>query len=429
MSQIDVKVPAVGESITEATIGSWLKKTGDFVKQGEEILSLDTDKASVEVVAEQSGQLETLVAEGDTVEIGAVIAKINTAAVAAASAASHSSPSSPTSSTAQVQAAPSPTLDRSPNANHLSPAVQRIVSTENLNPETIPGSGKGRRITKEDALKAVSQSTTGTASQTLPTPPIPPAPPTVPEAPKTIQPDATSKAQTKDGVRVEKMSRLRQTIARNLKEVQQTAAILTTFNEVNMRPVMDIRSKYKDAFKEKHGVSLGFMGFFVKACCHALQSFPAVNAVIKGDELHYFESVHMGIAVGTEKGLMVPVIRQAQAMGVAEIEMAIRNFATKARDGKIGVDDLTGGTFTITNGGVYGSLMSTPILNPGQSAILGMHKIEDRPVVLDGEIVVRPMMYLALSYDHRIIDGKEAVSFLVSVKDHLEDPVRLLLEI
>jgi 2-oxoglutarate dehydrogenase E2 component (dihydrolipoamide succinyltransferase) len=407
---IEVKVPAVGESITEGSIGEWLKKSGEYVNQGDEIVSLETDKASVEVVAEASGVLTTTVDEGETVEIGAVIGTIDTSAEAPAGGAGATQESAPAAQPAAPAAQQAQTASTDMQ-NHLPPAAARIAAEKGLSGDQIQGTGKGGRITKQDAANAST--------------PAAQAPAPAPSAPSMPVPKFSKQGE----VERKKMSRLRQTIARNLKGVQNTAAILTTYNEVNMKPLMDLRAQYKDQFKEKYGISFGFMGMFTKACTTALQEWPAVNGVIDGDEIIYHNYYNVGIAVGTEKGLVVPVIKDADQMEIFQIEAAIRNYALKARDGKIGVDDMMGGTFTITNGGVFGSLMSSPILNPGQSAILGMHKIEDRPVVENGEIVIRPMMYLALSYDHRIIDGKEAVSFLVRVKECVEDPQRMLLGI
>lgn len=409
--KIEIKVPAVGESITEATIGQWLKKNGETVQRDEEVLSLETDKASVEVVAEQAGQLEISVKEGETVQIGAVVGYIDTAKVAAASSTVSTAAPAAASAPAQPAAASASVASAHPDLkSHLPPAAQRVIAQNGLDPKSIDGTGKGGRITKEDAVLAAKSAAT-------------------PQAPQISKTAASSSSSTLGATEAVPMSRLRKTIARNLKEIQNTAAILTTFNEVNMAPVMELRSKYKDAFKEKHGVGFGFMGIFCKAVVTALQEYPAVNGVIKGDDVIYHHYYNIGIAVGTEKGLIVPVVRNVDQLTLAGVEQAIRDYALKARDGKIGIDDLTGGTFTITNGGVYGSLMSAPILNPGQSGILGMHKIEDRPVVEKGQIVIRPMMYLALTYDHRIIDGKEAVGFLVRVKECLEDPARMLLHV
>lgn len=402
-----IKVPAVGESITEATISSWTKKDGDLVRRDEQILVLETDKASVDVVAEAAGRLSIKTQEGTVVAIGAVIGEIDTSVSVPASA-----PATASTPVAE-KAAPAKSAPAAMSAAGadipLSPAVRRVVDERGLNPAEIAGSGPQGRILKGDALLAPQG---GKA----------PAPVS---APASVQPARV----TGQGQRRVPMTTIRKRIAERLVQAQQTAAILTTFNEVDMSAVMALREKYKERFKERYQVSLGFMGFFVKACVEALKEIPEVNAFIDKTEVVYNDAIHVGVAVGTEKGLLVPVIKNAQTMTIAQIEMAIRDYAVKARDGKISVDDLSGGTFTISNGGVYGSLMSTPILNPPQSGILGMHKIEERPVVVNKQIVVRPMMYLALSYDHRIIDGKEAVTFLVKVKEGLEDPSRLLLEI
>lgn len=407
----EVKVPAVGESITEATIGSWVKKSGEFVKRNDVLLLLETDKASVEVVAENDGVLTTSAAEGAVVKIGSTIAILDTDGKASASAAPEAKPA------ASTPAAPSQSSAPQPANQSLSPAVNRIVTEKGLDPATINGTGKDGRLTKGDVLNA----TPGTTPAATPAPtksaPTPAPAPFVP---------VNSKQGDKKLV---PMTNIRKKIAEKLVQAQHNAAMLTTFNEVDMTKVNELRTKYKDSFKEKYGVSLGFMGLFAKATVQALKAFPAVNAYIQGDQIEFHNYFNLGVAVSTEKGLMVPVIKDIDQMSVAQIEMAIREFALKARDGKISVDDMMNGTFTITNGGVFGSLMSTPILNAPQSAILGMHKVEDRAVVVNKEIVIRPMMYLALSYDHRMIDGKEAVSFLVKIKEGVEDPERLLLEI
>lgn len=409
---IEVKVPAVGESVTEATIGSWNKKNGEFVKRNDVLLLLETDKASVEVVAENEGTIQILAAAGQVVKIGATVASIDTEGKASASTtATATTNPSPISVTAAPTTA-SPTAMSS--AATLSPAVQRIVTENNLKPSQISGTGKDGRLTKGDVLAAVDSAKS------------------VPLAAKAAAVNIfpTSSRQSKQGdKKIIPMTTIRKKIAERLVEVQNTAAILTTFNEIDLSKLNEIRNKYKDKFKEKYGISLGMMGLFTKAAIEALKAYPAVNAFIQGTDLEYHNYYNIGIAVSTEKGLMVPVIKDADQMSLPEIEMAIREFALKARDGKIGVDDLTGGTFSITNGGVFGSLMSTPILNPPQSAILGMHKVEDRAVVINGKIEVRPMMYVALSYDHRIIDGKESVSFLVKIKEGVEDPERLLIGI
>ncbi|MEM7645323.1 MAG: 2-oxoglutarate dehydrogenase complex dihydrolipoyllysine-residue succinyltransferase [Pseudomonadota bacterium] len=406
---MDIVVPAVGESITEAEIGEWMKQSGDYVERDEIILVLETDKASVEVVAENSGVLETKAAEGDTVEIGAVIATLDTSAAAPAGGAS-SGASAPTPTAEPVAAAPAPAANgagpAAPDAGHLSPAVRKAVHETGVDPSGLQGTGRGGRLTKADVLNA----------------PASPSPSTGTTAP--------AKAPAQPGVteRV-KMTSLRRKIAERLVNAQQTAAILTTFNEVDMSALMALRSQYKESFEKQHGVRLGFMGFFLKATIEALKAFPAVNASIDGTDILYHHFINIGVAVSSPKGLVVPVVKNADQMSLAEIEIAIRDYALKARDGKITIDDMSGGTFTVSNGGVFGSLMSTPILNPPQSGILGMHKIEKRPVVIGDEVKVRPMMYLALSYDHRMIDGKESVSFLVKIKENIEDPSRILLQV
>ncbi len=404
----EIIIPAVGESITEATIGAWLKKNGEFVKRNEPVLSLETDKASVEVAADADGVLEIKVQQGQTVPIGSVAAVVDTEGKATVS----SGPPATKTASAPAEPAKAPAPAPAANAdlrNHLSPAVQRVVSERGLDPSQISGTGRGGRLTKGDVLAA---------PQSAP----------AKEAPAIETPEVRGPSKQGDVRRVP-MSNIRKRIATRLVEAQHTAAILTTFNEIDMTRVTEFRNKYKDSYKEKYGVSLGFMGFFVRAAISALKAFPEVNASIDGTDLVYKNFFNVGVAVGTEKGLVVPVIKDADQLSIADIELAIKKFVLKARDGKISVDDLSGGTFTISNGGVYGSLMSTPILTPPQSAILGMHKIEDRAVVVDKKIEIRPMMYVALSYDHRIIDGKEAVSFLVRIKECIENPERILLEI
>jgi 2-oxoglutarate dehydrogenase E2 component (dihydrolipoamide succinyltransferase) len=415
---IDIKVPAVGESVTEATVGSWLKKSGDFVKRNDVLLTLETDKASVEVVAENEGVLTITVQQGTTVAIGATVGKIEPGAAPARSAQPAAS-AQPTAKAEQPSApiaqptpksTPAPAPSSSGDASmHLSPAVRRIVDEKHIDPKTVVGTGKDGRLTKKDVLDI--------QPKTL----VIPEPAKAPAAPKTAQPSGSI-----DRV---PMTTIRKKIAERLVHAQQTAAILTTFNEVDMTAVMDIRAKYKDQFEKKHNVKLGFMGFFVKACIQALKEFPAVNASIDGTDILYKNFYNIGVAVSTPRGLVVPVIRNADQLTLAEIEAAIGDFGAKAKDGKITVDDMADGTFTISNGGVFGSLMSTPILNPPQSGILGMHKIQKRPIAVGDNVVVRPMMYLALSYDHRMIDGRESVSFLVRLKECIEDPSRILMEI
>ncbi len=401
---IEVKVPVLSESIPDATLARWHKKSGDYVYRDENLVDLETDKVMLEVVAPQDGKLiEIKKVGGDVVTSGELIAIIDTAAKAPAvveTAAATNETDAPKVTTAHEPAAAA--------AMDLSPAVRKMVAENRLDVATISGTGRDGRITKADVVKHLEQ-----ASQ--------PAPATV-----------VSTSVVGTGGRPEQrvpMTRLRTRIAERLLEAQQTTAMLTTFNEINMQPVMDLRSKYQDQFQKKHGIKLGFMSFFIKACCEALKEFPAVNASIDGNDIIYHGYFDMGVAVSTERGLVVPIIRDADQLNLAELEKAVSDFAGKAREGKLSMEDLSGGTFSITNGGTFGSLLSTPILNPPQSAILGMHKIEQRAVVEEGQIVARPMMYVAISYDHRIIDGKEAVSFLVKVKEVLEDPARLLLQV
>lgn len=423
----EIKVPAVGESISEATIGEWTKKSGEFVKRDEVILLLETDKASVEVVAPNDGVLTTSAKPGEVVKIGAVVAVIDTEGVATAGMPQMAKNVDQTAKSPAPAPAPAQASAKTIHPelqSHLSPATQRVVNERGLDPDQIKGTGKDGRITKQDAMAASAPAAQGglgaTAGNYAPA-----------QAKKTEIPPLPSAKRTGEtrGERRVPMTNIRKRIAERLVMSQQTTATLTTFNEIDMTAVMALRDRYKDKFKERYGLSLGFMGFFVKAVVEALKAIPEVNAFIDGTELVYHDYMNIGVAVGTEKGLIVPVIRDADRLTIAEIEQAIRHYALKARDGKIGIDDLSGGTFTVSNGGVYGSLMSTPILNPPQSGILGMHKIEERPVAVNGQVVIRPMMYIALSYDHRIIDGKEAVTFLVKVKEGIEDPSRLLLEI
>lgn len=428
----EIKVPAVGESISEATIGEWAKKSGEFVKRDEVILLLETDKASVEVVAPVDGVLTTTAKPGDTVKIGAVVASIDTEGVATAGMAQptkNTDAPKPAAAPQPAAAAPAPAKNIAPELQqHLSPATQRVVDERGLDANQIKGTGRDGRLTKADAMAAPQPAAQGGLGATFAAP-APAAKPAEAKKPAEIPPLPVARGGAARGERRQPMTTIRKRIAERLVQSQQTTATLTTFNEIDMTAVNALREKYKDKYKERYGVSLGIMGFFVKACVQALREIPEVNAFIDGTEVVYHDYVNVGVAVGTEKGLIVPVIRNADQLTVWEIEQAIRHYALKARDGKITVDDLSGGTFTVSNGGVFGSLMSTPILNPPQSGILGMHKTEDRPVVAGGQIVVRPMMYVALSYDHRIIDGKEAVTFLVRVKEGIEDPSRLLLEI
>jgi 2-oxoglutarate dehydrogenase E2 component (dihydrolipoamide succinyltransferase) len=430
----DVKVPTLGESITEATVGQWLKKPGDAVAADEPIASLETDKVSVEVNAPVAGTLaEQLVAEGATVEVGAVIARIgegvSASAASTAPAETVTNPAGPAETPALKgdEHAPEPAKEGSANdsALTLSPAVRRAVLEHHVDPSKIHGTGKDGRLTKDDVLAAAQAKDGGTPvhepeARTQPSAPAQPAPPAKVAAP------VTTGERSEERV---KMSRLRQTIAIRLKEAQNTAALLTTFNDVDMSEVMAARSRYKDLFEKKHGIRLGFMSFFVKAAALAARDVPSVNARIEGDEIVYSNYLDVSVAVSAPKGLVVPVIRSADRMSFAEIEKTIADFGKKAKDGTLSMDEMKGGTFTISNGGVFGSLLSTPIINPPQSAVLGLHRIEERPVVRDGQVVVRPMMYLALSYDHRLVDGREAVTFLVRIKEAIEDPTRLLIDL
>jgi 2-oxoglutarate dehydrogenase E2 component (dihydrolipoamide succinyltransferase) len=406
---MDIKVPAMGESVTEGTLANWLVKPGQAVKQDDPIAEIETDKVAVEVPAPAAGVIsEQLVKEGETVSIGKIIARMTEGGAAtAAPAAKPAAAAAPAAKPAAAPAAPAAKA-----TDKIAPSVGRIAAEANVDPADIPGSGRGGRATKGDALAYVANT---------------PAP----SAARAPAAEAPARAPREIGPREErvKMTRLRQTIARRLKEAQNSAAMLTTFNDVDMSEVMELRKRHKDAFEKKHGVKLGFMGFFVRACVAALKEVPSVNAEIDGDSIIYKNFYNISVAVGTDKGLVVPVVRDADTMTLAEIEAEIGRLGALARDGKLSMDDLQGGTFTISNGGVYGSLMSTPILNPPQSGVLGMHRIEERPVVVDGKIIARPMMYLALSYDHRLVDGKEAVTFLVRVKEALEDPERLLLDL
>jgi 2-oxoglutarate dehydrogenase E2 component (dihydrolipoamide succinyltransferase) len=418
----EIRVPTLGESVTEATIGRWFKKAGDAVAVDEPLVELETDKVTIEVPAPSAGTLGDIVAkDGETVAVGALLGQINDGAAGAATkpaaapakAAAPGAPPPPAAAPAAAAAAP---IQKAPPADApLAPSVRKISAESGIDAATVPGSGKDGRVTKGDMLAAIEK------AASAPTPIHQPA--------AAVQVRAPSPAD--DAAREErvKMTRLRQTIARRLKDVQNTAAMLTTFNEVDMSHIMAMRAQYKDVFEKKHGSKLGFMGFFTKACVQALKDIPAVNAEIDGTDLIYKNYYHIGVAVGTDKGLVVPVVRDCDRKSIAEIEKSIADFGRRAREGQLKIDEMQGGTFTITNGGIYGSLMSTPILNAPQSAILGMHKIQDRPVAIAGKIEIRPMMYLALSYDHRVVDGKEAVTFLVRVKESLEDPARLVLDL
>ena len=421
---IEITVPTLGESVADATVARWIKTTGDAVKADEPVVELETDKVTLEVPAPASGTLgEILAAEGDTVEVGASLAMLNEgAAPAATSAAKTEAPAAapadvPVETPAAAPAAAMPADAASSGDIMLSPAVRRLVEENNLDPASIKGTGVDGRLTKADVLAHMKR---GTAASAAPAATV--QSPTVSATPR-----QTPRAE--DAAREERvpMSKLRQVIAARLKAAQNNAAMLTTFNEVDMSALMALRGDYRQEFETAHGIRLGFMGMFVLAAIHALREFPAVNAEIDGTDIIYKNYYNIGVAVGTPQGLVVPVVRDAGNMGLAEIETRIGDFGARARNGKITPDEMAGGTFTISNGGVYGSLMSTPILNPPQSGILGMHKIEKRPVVVDDTIVIRPMMYLAMSYDHRIIDGREAVSFLARIKEMVEDPRRLLL--
>ncbi|GAB3887588.1 2-oxoglutarate dehydrogenase complex dihydrolipoyllysine-residue succinyltransferase [Spirosoma agri] len=415
---IEMKVPAVGESVTEVTIASWSKKDGDQVALDEVLCELESDKATFELPAEAAGVLRIVAQAGETLPIGALIAKIETGAAAAQPAATPQ-PAAPAPQAQPTEAANNGNSQNGYAAHYPSPAAAKILDEKGIKTQQVQGTGVGGRLTKEDALKA--------SPAPAPAQPAAPAPQAQPAA-KPAAPASAPAVAGERGQRREKMTSLRRTIARRLVAVKNETAMLTTFNEVDMKPVMDLRNKYKDKFKEKHGVGLGFMSFFTKAICAALKDFPAVNAQIDGDSIIYNDFCDVSIAVSTERGLVVPVIRNAETLSFAQIEKEIVRLAGLARDNKLTIDQMTGGTFTITNGGTFGSMLSTPIINAPQSAILGMHNIVERPVVVNGEIVVRPIMYVALSYDHRIIDGKESVSFLVRVKQILEDPARLLLE-
>jgi len=407
----EVLVPVLGESISEATLGEWLKQPGDAVAVDEPIASLETDKVSVEVPSPVAGVMgQHAVKVGDTVQVGALLATVD----AGGSAPAKTEAATPAVTAAPAAAAPAPAAapaadESSDSPAALSPSVRRAVLEHGLDPATIKGTGKDGRITKEDVAAAAANKSSA------------PAPAAAPAA-------AAPAGSARKEERV-KMTRLRQTIAKRLKEAQNTAAMLTTFNDVDMTAVIEARAKYKDLFEKKHGVRLGFMGFFVKAATMALKDIPSVNASIEGDEIVYHDYADISVAVSAPNGLVVPVIRDAQDLTVAGIEKTIGDFGKRAKDGTLKMEEMKGGTFTISNGGVFGSLMSTPIINPPQSAVLGLHRIEERPVVVDGQIVIRPMMYLALSYDHRIIDGREAVTFLVALKNAIQDPTRILIDL
>ena len=427
MSTVNITIPSVGESITEATIEEWFKQSGDYVEKEDVIVSLETDKASVEITAEASGVLTTSAEEGDTLEIGAKIGSIDSSKKAegdsGGSKEDKAEDSEDKSAKSNEKSEASSNDEQAEVSNSSAkgkagPAAKHILGDKGLSESDVKGTGPKGNITKADAQNAkAGDKTSGKASDS-----------TKSSGEKSEKKIESPSFESRESRKV-KMTTLRKRIAERLVQAQQTAAILTTFNEVDMTEVMSLRSKYKDDFEKRFDTRLGFMGLFVKSVCEALKDFPAVNAFIEDDSLIYNDFVNMGIAVGGPKGLVVPVIKDADLKGLHHIESEIRGFAQKAQNNKLSIDDLTGGTFTISNGGVYGSLMSTPILNPPQSAILGMHSIQERPMVVDGEIKVRPMMYLALSYDHRVIDGKESVSFLVKIKERLEDPRRLILGI
>ena len=410
----EIRVPALGESVTEATIGKWFKKPGDAVAVDEPLVELETDKVTIEVPAPAAGVLADIAAkDGDTVAVGTLLGQIKEGVAPAAKAAPAAT--SPTPSQPQ----PAPPLQAAAAAKSadapLAPSVRKLAAESGIDAASVAGTGKDGRVSKGDMLAAIERA----AAQ--PTPVATPA-----AAVQVRAPTPTDDAAREERVR---MTRLRQTIARRLKDAQNTAAMLTTFNEVDMSAIMGLRTQYRDLFEKKHGVKLGFMGFFVRACVQALQEIPSVNAEIDGADIVYKNYYHIGIAVGTQRGLVVPVVRDCDQKSLGEIEKAIADFGSRARDGTLKIEEMLGGTFTITNGGVYGSLMSTPILNAPQSGILGMHKIQERPMAVAGRVEVRPMMYLALSYDHRLVDGREAVTFLVRVKECLEDPARLVLDL
>ena len=416
----DIVIPQMGESVAEGSIGTWLKQVGDAVAQDEPIVEVETDKVAMEVPSPVAGVLvEQLVAEGDTVEIGALIARVDTEGKATSAPAATAAPE-PAAAESAPAAAPAPAPAAAPASAPapapasatqelmpMSPAVRRMVEDYNLDAASISGTGKDGRLTKGDVMKAIESG----SARTLNAPVAAVAAPTGPREERV------------------KMTRMRKRIAERLKDAQNTAAMLTTYNEVDMTAVMEARARYKDMFAKKHGIKLGFMSFFAKACCLGLKEVPSVNASIEGEEIVYHNYANIGVAVSAPNGLVVPVLKDAQDMSFADTELGIAGYGRKARDGKLTIDDMQGGTFTISNGGIFGSLMSSPIINPPQSAILGMHKIQERPVAINGEVVIRPMMYLALSYDHRIVDGKDAVTFLVRVKESLEDPERLVLDL
>ncbi|AJY46089.1 2-oxoglutarate dehydrogenase complex dihydrolipoyllysine-residue succinyltransferase [Martelella endophytica] len=407
----EIRVPTLGESVTEATVGTWYKKVGDAIAADEPIVELETDKVTIEVPAPAAGTLsEIIAAEGETVELNALLGQISEGAAAPA----EKKEAAPAEAKEEAPKAEAPKAEAKPEGSDMpaAPAAAKMMAEKNISADQVEGSGKRGQVLKGDVIAAVNKGTSAPAA---------PAAKAPARAPSTVE-DAGREERVK-------MTRLRQTIAKRLKDAQNTAAMLTTYNEVDMSAVMDLRNRYKDLFLKKHDVKLGFMGFFTKAVCHALKELPAVNAEIDGTDIIYKNFCHIGVAVGTDKGLVVPVVRDADQMTIAEIEAEIARLAKAARNGQLSMADMQGGTFTITNGGVYGSLMSSPILNAPQSGILGMHKIQERPMAIGGQVVIRPMMYLALSYDHRMVDGQEAVTFLVRVKETLEDPERLVLDL
>lgn len=399
---VDVKVPAVGESISEVTIAAWLKKDGDIVKMDEAICSIESDKATLEISAPKAGKLKILIPEGTTVKIGDKVAEVDESAAGSVAASAPSAPAP------KAEAPKAAAIPAGGDKNYPSPAAAKILAEKGVDASGVAGSGKDGRITKADAMSAQPKAQDNVMAQ--------------------LVKETISSSFGRD-VKREKMSNLRKTIARRLVEAKNTTAMLTTFNEVDMSQVMDLRKRYKDAFKEKHGVGLGFMSIFTKAACQALKMYPQVGAQIDGTDMLFHNYADIGVAVSTPKGLVVPVVRNAESMSLAQIESKILELATRAREGKLSIDEMQGGTFTITNGGVFGSMLSTPIINIPQSAILGMHNIVERPVAVNGQVVIRPVMYIALSYDHRVIDGRESVSFLKAIKEMVEDPARMLLDL
>ena len=445
---IDVDVPEMGESVSEVTVLEWLKGEGEFVEKDEPICVLETDKANVDLPSPASGTLQQLKQVDDTLNVGELLARIDESEKPAAAPASPDVTETPAPAVAEAApAAQTPAQELAPSAaasagsdlSDLSPAVRRLVEENGLDPSQIAGTGRRGRLIKQDVLAFLkqrerdeqdSQPAAATASSSPVPAPVTPTPPPAPPVQTPAAPPAPAPVATgSNGTRREPMSRLRKRVASRLVEAQQTAAMLTTFNEVDLSQVMAVRKRHKEAFQEKHGVSLGLMSFFSRAVVIALQELPAVNGSIDGDEIVYHDHVNLGIAVSTERGLLVPILRNAQSLSMAQIEGEIKRLALAARDNKLALDELSGGTFSITNGGVFGSMMSTPILTPPQSGILGMHAIKDRPIAVDGQVIVRPMMYTALTYDHRLVDGQQSVTFLVRLKELLEDPARLMLEI